>query len=105
MIARTWHGAVPSHLSDEYFRYLMDTGVPDLKATRGNRGVFVLRRVEGGVAHFQLISLWDSLDAIEKFAGADIDRARYYPEDEQYLQELEPTVTHYEVLEPSHTGG
>jgi heme-degrading monooxygenase HmoA len=45
----------------------MDTGVPDLKATPGNRGVFVLRRVEGEVAHFQLISLWDSLDAIEKF--------------------------------------
>jgi len=101
MIARTWHGAVPSHLSDEYFRYLMDTGVPDLKATPGNRGVFVLRRVEGEVAHFQLISLWDSLDSIKNFAGADIDRARYYPEDEQYLQELEPTVTHYEVLEPS----
>jgi heme-degrading monooxygenase HmoA len=101
MIARTWHGAVPSHLSDEYFRYLMDTGVPDLKATPGNRGVFVFRRVEGEVAHFQLISLWDSLDSIKNFAGADIDRARYYPEDEQYLQELEPTVTHYEVLEPS----
>jgi len=101
MIARTWHGAVPSHLSDEYFRYLMDTGVPDLKATPGNRGVFVLRRVEGEVAHFQLISLWDSLDSIKNFAGADIDRARYYPEDEQYLQELELTVTHYEVLEPS----
>jgi len=105
MIARTWHGAVPFHMSDEYFRYLMDTGVPDLKATPGNRGVFVLRRVEGEVAHFHLISLWDSLDSIKNFAGADIDRARYYPEDEQYLQELEPTVTHYEVLEPSQLGG
>jgi heme-degrading monooxygenase HmoA len=105
MIARTWHGAVSFDRSDEYFHYLMNTGVPDLKATPGNHGVFVLRRAEGSVTHFQLISLWDSLDSVKAFAGDDIERARYYPEDEQYLQELEPTVCHYEVLEPSQPGG
>ena len=26
-----------------------------------------------------------------------MDRARYYPEDAEFLLELEPTVTHYEV--------
>jgi len=48
--------------------------------------------------HFLLISLWDSLDAIQRFAGADVDRAKYYPEGRKFLLELEPTVTHYEVL-------
>ena len=100
MIARTWHGVVSLDSSDEYFRYLMKTGVPDLKGTPGNRGVLVLRRTEGDFAHFELISLWDSLESIRAFAGDDVERARYYPEDARYLREFEPTVTHFEVLEP-----
>jgi len=98
MIARTWHGAVPAEKADAYNDYLLETGVPDYEATPGNRGVYVLRRTEGDVAHFFLLTLWDSLDAIRAFAGDDAERARYYPEDEAYLLELEPTVTHYDVL-------
>lgn len=98
MIARVWHGIVSGEQSDAYHAYLLRTGVSDLQATPGNRGVYVLRRVEGSHAHFLLMSLWDSLEAIRAFAGDDVERARYYPEDASYLQELEPTVTHYEVL-------
>ena len=98
MIARTWHGAVPEAQADEYFAYLQRTGVPDLQATPGNRGVFVMQRVDAGYAHFLLISLWESLDAIRAFAGDDVERARYYPEDAAFLVELEPRLTHYEVL-------
>ena len=43
------------------------------------------------------ISFWESLEAIGAFAGADIDRAVYYPEDRTFLLELEPTVAHYEL--------
>ena len=98
MIARLWHGAVPSRRSDAYLRYLEETGGPDSRATPGNRGVYILRRVEGETAHFLFVSLWDSVDAIAAFAGADIEKAYYYPEDAEYLLELEPTVTHYEVV-------
>jgi hypothetical protein len=45
-----------------------------------------------------LISLWDSWDAIKKFAGPDYEKAVYYPEDRKFLLELEAHVTHYEVL-------
>ncbi|HEY7637624.1 MAG TPA: hypothetical protein VH763_18915 [Gemmatimonadales bacterium] len=98
MIARTWHGRVPAAKADEYFDYIQRTGIADYKRTPGNRGVYVFRRIEGGEAHFLLTSLWDSLDAIRRFAGNDVERARYYPEDTAYLLELEPKVTHYEVL-------
>jgi heme-degrading monooxygenase HmoA len=57
-----------------------------------------LRRTEGDLAHFVFVSLWDSLDAIRAFAGDDVEKARYYPEDADYLLELEPRVTHYEVV-------
>jgi heme-degrading monooxygenase HmoA len=99
MIARTWHGAVRAADAERYHDYLLQTGVPDLKKTPGNRGVYVLRRREDDRAHFLLISLWESLEAIRAFAGDDLERARYYPADVQFLLELEPRVTHYEVLE------
>lgn len=97
MIARTWHGAVPADEADAYHEYLLQTGIPDYKKTPGNQGVYVLRRTEGGVTHFLLLTLWDSFESIRAFAGDDVERARYYPEDETYLLELEPTVMHYEV--------
>jgi len=97
MIARQWHGAVLAERADAYLRYLEKTGIPDSKSTPGNRGVFVLTRREGKVAHFVFLSLWESLDAIRAFAGKDVEKARYYPEDRDFLLELEPTVTHYEV--------
>ncbi|MFN2175491.1 MAG: antibiotic biosynthesis monooxygenase family protein, partial [Anaerolineales bacterium] len=99
MIARIWHGVVPSDKSDEYVEYLNQTGVPDLRATPGNKEVKVHRRKEEDLVHFLLISYWDSLDSIAAFAGSDIDKARYYPRDREYLLELEPGVLHYEVLE------
>jgi heme-degrading monooxygenase HmoA len=98
MIARAWHGKVRAERADEYYDYLLRTGIPDYRRTPGNRGVYVFRRVEGAVAHFLLTTLWDSVTSIRAFAGEDIERARYYPEDTAYLLELEPTVTHYEVL-------
>ncbi|HST45284.1 MAG TPA: hypothetical protein VLK29_08675 [Luteimonas sp.] len=87
--------------ADAYHAYLLRTGLGDYASTPGNRGVQVLRRTEGGVAHFLLLTLWDSLDAIRAFAGDDYERARYYPEDDAYLLEREPFVTHYDVLDPS----
>ena len=102
MIARTWHGVTTKSVADQYHEYLMRTGVPDLQATQGNQGVFVLRRLEGEQAHFLLISLWDDMQAIQRFAGKESERAVYYPDDPAFLLELEPTVTHYEVLHAPH---
>lgn len=98
MIARTWHGRVPAAKADAYHAYLLRTGVADYRTTAGNRGVLVQRHLEGEVAHFTLTTLWDDLASIVAFAGADHARARYYPEDDDYLLEREPHVRHAEVL-------
>ena len=100
MIARVWHGITPASKAEDYRRYMLDTAVKELQAVPGNRGVYFLRRIEGDIAHFQFITLWDSYDAIRRFAGENFERAVYYPEDKAFLLELEPHVTHYEVLFP-----
>jgi heme-degrading monooxygenase HmoA len=98
MIARTWQGEVAENKSEDYHKYLLKTGVKDLEAVKGNRGVFILIRFEKGYASFQMISLWDSYESIKEFAGEDYELARYYPEDKNYLLKLEKFVTHYEIV-------
>lgn len=102
MIARVWHGRTPQGVADGFYEYIRQTGEADFRVTPGNRGVLVLRRTEGEVAEFWMISLWESVEAIQSFAGPDIDRAHYpYPRDKEFLLELEPGVVHYEVLSSS----
>lgn len=98
MVARIWHGVTPAEKGEEYLAFLRRTGVKDYQATQGNRGVYVLRRVTEGKADFLLVSLWDSMEAVRRFAGDDPERARYYPEDKEFLLEFEPNVAHYDVL-------
>ena len=98
MIARIWHGVTPADKADAYTGYLKRTGEKHCRATTGNLGVYALRRIEGDRAHFLFVSLWESFDAIRAFAGEEYERAVYYPEDRKFLLELEPRVTHYEVL-------
>jgi len=59
MIARIWHGATPRSKSDEYYEYVMRTGIPAYRATEGNQGVYLLRKVTADRAEFLLISLWE----------------------------------------------
>ena len=98
MIARTWHGRVRADRSDDYQAFLLRTAVPDYRATPGNRGILVQQWTEGEVSHFLLTTLWDSIEAIRRFAGEDHQRARYYPEDDEFLLEKEREVAHTTVL-------
>jgi heme-degrading monooxygenase HmoA len=99
MIARTWRGAVKASDGDRYVEYLRKTGLHDYKATPGNKGVIALRRERDGKTEFFFISLWDSWDAIRAFAGPEPDKARFYPEDDEYLVERDNHVDHYEVID------
>ncbi len=97
MIARLWRGVIPQTKSEAYLDYLRDTGVRECRATPGNRGVFVLRREIDGKTEFLFLSLWESMESIQAFAGPDPEKAVYYPRDAEYLLEMEPGVAHYEV--------
>ena len=100
-----WRGWVATDRATEYVAYINQTGLAAYRETPGNRGMQVLRRREGDVVHYLLTTLWDSWDSIRAFAGDDVERARYYPEDTRYLLELEPTVFHFEVLDPPPADG
>jgi heme-degrading monooxygenase HmoA len=98
MIARIWRGRTPASQANEYFEYLQKTGLKDSRSTNGNQGVYILRRIKDGEAEFLFLSLWESIEAIRRFAGHDHEKARYYSADKDFLLEMEPTVSHYEIL-------
>jgi heme-degrading monooxygenase HmoA len=97
VIARLWHGRIRTSDADRYRSYLEETGLRDYTQTAGNRGVYYLQRREGEITHVVTLTFWDSVDAIKRFAGEDYSAARYYPEDDAFLLEREPNVTHYEM--------
>ncbi len=76
----------------------MRTGFAEYTATPGNRGAYFTRREAGDRTEFFLISLWESWEAVEAFAGTPVSTAVFYPEDDDYLVDKELTVDHYEVF-------
>ncbi|MGO8866873.1 MAG: antibiotic biosynthesis monooxygenase family protein [Alphaproteobacteria bacterium] len=98
LIARIWHGQTPARRADEYTRYLYEAGIRKIAAIPGNRGVQMLRVVHDDVAEFEVLSYWDSIDAIKRFAGADYENVRHLPRDPEYMVGTEPAVRHFEVI-------
>ncbi|UXI67611.1 antibiotic biosynthesis monooxygenase family protein [Tahibacter amnicola] len=98
MIARLWHGRVPAGKAKAYREFLNQRAIADYRGTEGNLGVHVLERAEDDIVHFMTLTFWPDTDAIRRFAGDDIERAKYYPEDRDFLLEFEPTVVHYTVV-------
>jgi heme-degrading monooxygenase HmoA len=98
MIARLWHGRVPTSKAAAYRKFLNGRAIPDYRSVPGNLSVHVLERQENDVTHFITLTFWDSLESIRAFAGDDLEKAKYYPEDADFLLEYEPRVVHYEVV-------
>ena len=51
----------------------------------GNLAAYALRRFEGDVMHIDMLTFWESLEAIKAFAGEDVEKARYDDFDKDYL--------------------
>ncbi|GLQ97015.1 antibiotic biosynthesis monooxygenase family protein [Dyella mobilis] len=98
MICRIWHGRTTREKADAYAAFLEQRAIPDYRSVRGNIDVAVLRREDGAVTHFLTVTYWISEQAIRDFAGEDLLKAKYYPEDADFLLEFEPEVRHFEVV-------
>ncbi len=102
MIVRMWHGMVEASKADEYAEFMKERAVPDYSSVDGLKKLLFLRDVKAEVAHFLLVTHWDSMEAVKKFAGENPEKAKYYPEDDGYLLEKEETSALYEVFYESN---
>ena len=97
-IARVWRGHTLASKAADYQAYLNASGIDRIRTSPGNLGVTVLRRTENARTEFLVISIWESIKAVEKFAGKDYQKAVVLPRDREYLLEVEPNVLHYEII-------
>jgi heme-degrading monooxygenase HmoA len=94
-----WRGWVRTADREAYVDYIEGTGMTEYRATPGNQGAWMVARdLDDGRTEIVTLSFWTSRDAIRGFAGDDIERAVFYPEDERFLVDRETTVTHFDVV-------
>ena len=98
MIVRTWHGRTRLSDGDDYESFMEARAAPDYGSVDGLQELFFTRRDEGDVSHFLLITVWDTLEAVKKFAGDDPSVAKYYPEDDKFLLEKEDHSLNHQVF-------
>jgi heme-degrading monooxygenase HmoA len=97
IVARVWRGRVPTSRADEYARYLYDNGPAKIRTIPGNLGAEILRRADGEVTEFMVISYWPNRESIKAFAGQDIEKAVFLPRDREFLINPDAFVRHYVV--------
>ena len=95
-ILREWRAEIRRATSDAYMDYVRKTGIAEYRRTPGNLGAVVaVRDIDATRSEVVTLSWWTSLDAIRAFAGEPPDRARYFPDDDQYLLTRPDHVRHY----------
>jgi heme-degrading monooxygenase HmoA len=99
MIVRIWHGRTPRGVADEYAAFLARRAIPDYRVVPGNLEAAVYRRDESEVTHFLTVSHWKDEESVRAFAGDNLLKSKFYPEDTGYLLEFEPEVQLYTVVE------
>jgi hypothetical protein len=57
----------------------------------------VLRADQSGECEFVVINFFDSLEAVQRFAGPDYMVPVFEPEARKLLSRIEPMANHYEV--------
>jgi len=97
MIARVWRGLALRERVGDYLDHLQKTVFPELDQIDGYRGAYVLRQDLPDSVEITVQTLWESLDAIRKFAGPDITAAVVAPAARPLFRSFGVTVTHYEI--------
>jgi heme-degrading monooxygenase HmoA len=99
MIARTWSGVARPETIDAYLAHLRDKTLPAIAGLDGHRGAYVLRRASDEQVLVTVITLWESIDAIARFSGDDVEAAVVPPEAQALLASWDIRAVHWEVVD------
>jgi hypothetical protein len=97
MIARHWRGWAEVRNADAYESLLKSRVLPELERVAGYRGGYVLRGDGTEEVEFVVVNLFDSIESVRLFAGADYSTPVFEPEARLLLSRVEPIARHYEV--------
>ena len=98
MIARMWTARAAPAAAPAYAEHLRLHVLPALRQLDGYAGAWLLERAEGETTEIIVITWWASLEAIQAFAGADVESAVVAEEAAALLTEFDPRVRHYMLV-------
>jgi heme-degrading monooxygenase HmoA len=98
MIARVWRGRAKPKDADAYEAMLKPELLPGVSKVNGYKGSYLLRRENEEDVEFVTILLWDSLDSVRAFAGADFETSIIPEERRKYLSQHDAKAKHYEIV-------
>ncbi|MGL4288776.1 MAG: hypothetical protein ACRCVA_20675 [Phreatobacter sp.] len=101
-VARIWRGRTRPERADDYEVYLDEHGMAELQ--KHSLGVQMLRRGMPEATEFVVMSFWESVAAMSRFAGSDPTRIRHLDRDADYLIELPEAVQVFDILSSNLPG-
>ncbi|MFI9846210.1 hypothetical protein ACIHFD_54950 [Nonomuraea sp. NPDC051941] len=99
MIARVWRARTTGTAATSRYQQVFESEVMhELRGLPGFRGAYLLARHDAEAMELTTVTLFDSLDTVKAFAGADHTRERVTPPARATLRDSDPHVLHFDVL-------
>jgi heme-degrading monooxygenase HmoA len=99
VISRQWRCLAHPDQAKSYVKHLRTKTFPALRKLPGFVSASILSRRLGNGIEFLIITEWESLDAIGRFAGADLEAAVVPAEAAAMMIEYDQRVRHFVVIE------
>jgi heme-degrading monooxygenase HmoA len=93
-----WRGSAIRERADDYIKHLQQSVVPELRQIDGFKGVYLLRRESSDGVEFVVLTLWESMDVIRRFAGENPEVAVVAPAARALFREYDAEVKHFEIM-------
>jgi hypothetical protein len=98
VISRQWRGLARSERAQDYIRHLRTETFPELRKIPGFVDASILSRTLATGVEFQIVTRWDSVDAIIKFAGPDPEVSVVPPPVVEMMIDYDPRAKHFQVV-------
>jgi len=99
VISRHWRGITLENRAQDYVHHLSTETFPALRKLPGFIDASIHSRSLGRGVEFLIVTRWDSLDAIARFAGTDAEAAVVPGLVAEMMIEYDHRARHFEVLD------
>ncbi|MER8423872.1 MULTISPECIES: hypothetical protein [unclassified Mesorhizobium] len=99
MVIRQWRARAAASNPHGYPNHFRTSVLPALLQTAGFLGAQLSVRKVDAEIEFQVQTRWQSMEAIGRFAGSDVEKAVVEPGAVAELLSFDPRVCHYDVIE------
>jgi len=99
VISRQWRGIAKRSDADRYISHLREETFPQLPGIPGFINATILRREVAEGIEFRIVTTWESIEAICRFAGENPQRAVVPEKVDEMMVSYDRAVHHYEVVE------